>query len=271
MAPAVGGGVMPAVDGDVVPGVSGEALPGLDGDVVSALGGDAVGVLHPGHRAEDDYRRLESLLGGTVRLPLARTGGRPEPARAEALRELGSAARLSAAVAELRRQGVRAVLWAGTSAGFAFGWEGAHAQVREVAAAAGLPASSTSFAFVHALRELGATRVAVASGCPGEVAGHITDFLKAAGAEVVSVHRATEASTPVRGRAELLRLVGAADHRRAQAVLLPDTSPLTARWLGDLEAALGKPVLTASQVTVWEGLRLLDRHPRRPGLGALFD
>ena len=41
-------------------------------------------------------------------------------------------------------------------------------------------------------------------------------------------------------------------------------------WLDDLEQRLGKPVLTANQVSVWEGLRLVGDSGPRPGLGALF-
>jgi maleate cis-trans isomerase len=41
-------------------------------------------------------------------------------------------------------------------------------------------------------------------------------------------------------------------------------------WLDELEAAAGMPVLTANQVTVFEGLRLAGRVPPLPGLGALF-
>jgi maleate cis-trans isomerase len=37
-----------------------------------------------------------------------------------------------------------------------------------------------------------------------------------------------------------------------------------------LEKELGKPVLTANQVSVWEALRLADRRVNAPGLGALF-
>jgi len=33
---------------------------------------------------------------------------------------------------------------------------------------------------------------------------------------------------------------------------------------------VGKPVLTANQVTVWKGLQLLGRVPALPGLGILF-
>jgi maleate cis-trans isomerase len=38
-----------------------------------------------------------------------------------------------------------------------------------------------------------------------------------------------------------------------------------------LEATVGKPVLTANQVTVWKGLQLLGPVPALPGLGALFE
>jgi len=41
-------------------------------------------------------------------------------------------------------------------------------------------------------------------------------------------------------------------------------------WLDDLEEAVGIPVLTANQVTVWAGLRLLGDVPRVAGLGTLF-
>ncbi len=59
------------------------------------------------------------------------------------------------------------------------------AQVRALAQAAGLPASSTSFAFAHAVKEIGASRVAVAATYPDDVAGRFSDFLKASGTEVV--------------------------------------------------------------------------------------
>ncbi|WP_431044303.1 maleate cis-trans isomerase family protein [Streptomyces sp. P1-3] len=236
-------------------------------------GRDAVGFLYPGYSAEDDYPRLETLLGGAVRLPVAHTDMGEDAHRVDALLEMGSAARLAAGVADLARQGARAVVWACTSASFVFGWDGAHKQVRELAVTAGLPASSTSFAFVHAARALGVTRLAVAATYPQDVAGHFTAFLKAAGAEVVAERGSgvvTAAEVGTWGREEVLSLACAGDHPDAQAVLLPDTALHTAAWLPDLEAALGKPVLTANQVTVWEGLRLLDRPLTRPGLGTLF-
>ncbi len=68
----------------------------------------------------------------------------------------------------------------------------------------------------------------------------------------------------------MLALARAGDRPDAEAVLLPDTALHTAGYLTELEETLGKPVLTANQVTVREGLRLAGRRVRAKGLGALF-
>lgn len=68
-----------------------------------------------------------------------------------------------------------------------------------------------------------------------------------------------------------LYIDSANDHPDAEAVLVPDTALHTVAWLIDLEESLGKPVLTANQVSVWEGLRLVGATEGRPGLGALFN
>ncbi|MEE1928171.1 decarboxylase [Streptomyces sp. TRM 70351] len=236
----------------------------------------AVGFLYPGHSAEDDYPRLEAVLretGAGLRLPLVHTDIGEDAHRVDALLEMGSAARLADGMRELAGRGAQAVVWACTSASFVFGWEGAHEQVRGLAATAGMPASSTSFAFVHAARALGVERVAVAATYPVDVAEHFVAFLKSAGIEVVALRGSgiiTAAEVGTWGRSETLAMAGAGDHADAQAVLLPDTALHTAAYLPGLEEALGKPVLTANQVTVWEGLRLLGRPVTTDRLGALF-
>ena len=80
----------------------------------------------------------------------------------------------------------------------------------------------------------------------------------------------TAAEVGTWGEAEVLALARAADHPDAEAVLLPDTALHTASYIPTLEQELGKPVLTANQVTVWEALRLADRRVNAPELGALF-
>ena len=51
---------------------------------------------------------------------------------------------------------------------------------------------------------------------------------------------------------------------------MPDTALHTAAWLTDFEDAVGKPVLTANQVTFWEALRLAGQQARADRLGRLF-
>jgi maleate cis-trans isomerase len=233
----------------------------------------ALGFLYPGHSAEDDYPRIEQLLGSDIRLDLVHTDIGEDAHRVDALREMGSVERLTAGVEQLRMSGAESVVWACTSGSFVYGWEGAHEQVRALARAAGLPASSTSFAFVHAVREIGASRVAVGATYPDDVADLFAQFLRAAGVEVTGVRGCgiiTAAEVGTWGEEEVLALARAADDPGAEAVLLPDTALHTAAHIPALEKELGKPVLTANQVTVWEALRLADRRVNAPSMGALF-
>jgi maleate cis-trans isomerase len=232
-----------------------------------------VGFLYPGHSAEDDYPRIEMLLNSDIRLPVVHTDIGEDAHRVDALLQMGAGERLAAGVEKLRLAGAESVVWACTSGSFVYGWEGAHEQTRALALAAGLPASSTSFAFAHAARALGAKRVAVAATYPQDVTEYFGVFLKAAGIEVVSDRASgiiTAAEVGTWGREQVLELARAGDHPEAEVVLLPDTALHTVAVLPELEEMLGKPVLTANQVTVWEGLRLAERKAWEPKLGTLF-
>lgn len=231
----------------------------------------ALGFLYPGHSAEDDYPRIEQLLGSDVRVDLVHTGIGEDAQRMDTLLQMGAPDRLAAGLQQLRLSGADAVVWACTSGSFVHGWDGAHEQVRSLAMAAGMPASSTSFAFVHALREIEARRVAVGATYPDDVAALFADFLRAGGVEVTATHSSgTAAAAGSWGEEELFALARAADTPDADAVLLPDTALHTVAHIPALEKELGKPVLTANQVTAWECLRLADRRVNAPELGALF-
>ncbi|MCW5251844.1 MULTISPECIES: aspartate/glutamate racemase family protein [unclassified Streptomyces] len=235
----------------------------------------ALGFLYPGHLGEDDYPRMEQLLGGDVRVDLVHTDIDQDAHEVDALRELGTPERITAGVEELRLSGADAVVWACTSGGFVHGWQGAREQVRALARAAGMPASSTSFAFAHAAREIGAPRVAVGAPYTDDVAELFADFLRAGGLDVTSVAAfgpLTEAGAAAGdwGAERITEMARAADHPEADAVLLPDNALPTVAHIPELEKELGKPVLTANQVAVWEALRLSDRRVNAPRLGALF-
>jgi maleate cis-trans isomerase len=232
-----------------------------------------IGFLYPGSAAEQDYPLIEGLLGPEVALPVVHTSVGEDAHRVDALLDLGRAERLAEGAGRLHRLGVDAAVWACTSGSFVFGWDGARQQVEALGQALGVPASSTSFAFVHAARALGVASVAVAATYPEEVTGHFVEFLRHGGIQVLrrsSRGIVTAAETGTLGGEEVLELAVAADHPDADAVLVPDTALRTAAWLAELEERLAKPVLTANQVSVWEGLRLVGRVEPHPGLGRLF-
>lgn len=235
------------------------------------------GFLYPGHSAEDDYPALQQRLGHDVRLPLEHTLMREDAHRVDALRDWGSADLLADGAARLVQRGAQSVVWACTSGSFVWGWDGAREQVEKLGAACGLPSSSTSFAFAHAARALGVRRVAVAATYPDDVAELFAAFLASAGVEVLGttsrgIITAAEVGTLPRERVLdfAAAAVEAEGTRGADAVLMPDTALHTAAWLDELEQRVGRPVLTANQVSAWEGLRLAGHRQEHDGLGSLF-
>ncbi|GFG68883.1 maleate cis-trans isomerase family protein [Mycolicibacter senuensis] len=229
------------------------------------------GFIYPGHAAESDYSLAAGLLG--VELPVVHIYGTDLHALPELL-DLGSPARLAEGAALLAPQQPAAVVWACTSGSFVFGPDGAAEQVDRLAAAAGVPASSTSFAFVHALAALGCRRVAVAASYPHDIATMFADFVAA---QAVSVESMGDAGIPTAAqvgrltRSQIRDLARVNDSPRAQALLIPDTAMHTVDQVDELEQLLGKPVLTANAVTIWEGLRIAGISRRTTGLGALFE
>ena len=232
-----------------------------------------VGLLYPGHSAEDDFPALESRLGGAVRLPLVHTSVGEDAHEVGALLDLGRPERLAEGAQTLLDRRPDSVMWACTSGSFVFGWDGARQQVEELATRVGRPTSSTSIAFVEALKSLGLQRVSVAASYPEDVARRFVDFLGAGGFEVTAmgshgIYTAAEVGTLT--PEQVVDLVRGADRAGADAVLVPDTAMHTLGQLDALEEAAGIPVLTANQVTVWEGLRLLGPVPEFAGMGRLF-
>ncbi|WP_228002696.1 maleate cis-trans isomerase family protein [Nocardia australiensis] len=229
-----------------------------------------VGFIYPDHAAEDDYPHAAAALG--VALPVAHIYGTDLHAVPELL-DLGSPDKLRHGAELLAPHRPAAVVWACTSGSFVYGPRGAREQVRALAEVAGVPASSTSLAFVEAARALDVRTVAIAASYPDAVARLFVEFLADAGIEVVSMSSAgidTAAEVGTLDSDAVLRLARTNDHPDAAALLIPDTAMHTLAVLPELETALGKPVLTANQVTIWEGLRLADTDPTATTLGTLF-
>ncbi|SDF99215.1 maleate cis-trans isomerase family protein [Pseudonocardia oroxyli] len=234
-----------------------------------------VGILYPGFSAEDDYPRAERLLGDGTRLPLVHTLMREDAHRVDALLDVGSEDVLADGAQSLAASDgpLDAIVWACTSGSFVFGWDGAQAQVAALREVAGVPATSTSFAFVEACRALGIRSVVVGATYPADVAERFVEFLGKAGITVLAMTPrgiVTAAEVGTLTEDVVLDFAAAVDRPDADAILLPDTALHTVELLDRLDERVGKPVLTANQVSVWQGLRLAGDTTPRPGLGALF-
>lgn len=233
-----------------------------------------IGFLYPGFGAEDDYPYMESLFNGDVKLKLIHTSVGVDAHEVNALLDLGSSERLAEGAAELQADNPTSVMWACTSGSFVFGLEGAKEQAQGVQDIIKVPTSSTSLAFAEAIRHLNFTKVAIAATYPDDVSRRFKTFLQDAGIDVVSlVSHDVETAALAGGLSdsEVIALALSNNPEEAEVVLLPDTAMHTARIIPDLEKALGKPVLTANQVTLWQALRLATiTPPALPQLGTLF-
>jgi len=234
-----------------------------------------LGFLYPDHAAEDDLPWLVETLfpDGSVVADVVHTSIGEDAHTVAALRETASRWRLREGTEVLRRNRADVAVWACTSGSFVFGLAGARRQAEALAEDFQGPASSTSLAFVYALAALDVRSIAIAASYPEPLARHFTSLLTEAGQNVVS-HGSrgifTAAEVGLLPDDEVTRFVCDADDDRAQAIVVPDTALHSVRIVDELERAVGKPVVTANQVSVWEALRLRGAIPRCPGVGSLF-
>jgi maleate cis-trans isomerase len=231
------------------------------------------GFLYPFHGAEEEYAWMASLVQPAVEAVVVTTPILEDVHRPDALRAMGALERIVTGAGPLHSARVTAAMWACTSGSFVFGRQGAEQQACALEVELGLPVSSTSLAFVEAAAALRLERVAVAATYPEEVTALFIDFLHESGLEVASVSNAgilSALTVSALRREPVIELARAADDPRAEAVLILDTALHTVTFLPELERIVGKPVLSANQVTFWQGLRLAGEARVHDALGSLF-
>ncbi|MGQ4880726.1 hypothetical protein ACOJCM_19345 [Billgrantia sp. LNSP4103-1] len=179
-----------------------------------------------------------------------------------ALMSLGATDRL-AAVGEtlVKVQGAQALVWACTSGSFIGGLEWSFAQSRELSQWLGVPATSTALAFRDALAALGQRRVDLLSPYPPEVTEALVQFLHDSD---VAVENVRVLDCPYAADSHRLDIVAAvrdfvAEHGQARhPLLVPDTAINTLERVEAMNREAGRVVLTANQVSLWAGLRMLQ-------------
>ena len=180
----------------------------------------------------------------------------------DALFEVGNAANIAAAGVSLAQKGVEAVVWACTSGSFIGGLQWCLEQQAELRAQTGLPATSGTLALISSCSRLGYRSVDVLSPYPEEVSEIFVTCLRDAGlgiggSRMLNCESATASAglcltEECRAFANGVRLTG-------DAVMISDTAVNSLRLIPELEAALGKPVVTVNQACLYEGALLLER------------
>ena len=223
-------------------------------------------VLYPPCGAEYEYYRYGEALTPRHRISLmgARTHGGDNEHAPASMQITASLDNLLLAAKVMRPLIPSAIMWACTSGSFILGLEHAHRQTQAMRELLGCPASSTSLAFVAALESLGIDRVCVLGSYPDETTAAFTSFMAQAGVEVCDFCALGTPSGPHAAELGDARLIEAAlslDVPEDAAILVPDTAIPTIHLIPRLEASTGRTVLTANQVSIWQGANLLAEKP----------
>jgi len=153
------------------------------------------------------------------------------------------------------------VAYACTAGSFVDGPDATRALLTEMRAIANCAVVATSAAMVDALHHLGVIRMALASPYPEDVTESERRFLTESGFDVVACDFLGRSGAGIRPTTfdEIVALVHRVDRPRAEAIFVSCTDLRALEIVDRLEYALGKPVLTSNQVTLWAILCALNR------------
>jgi maleate isomerase len=213
-----------------------------------------LGVVVPYDFALD--RELWRWVPDDVDLYVTRTRNLPLPADVDMARRISTDQAVHVGTRDVLTVEPDVVLYLCTSGSFVRGVSGER-RIREVMRDAGAPcAVTTSGALLDALAHLNVRDVAVASPYVPAVAARLDAFLREGGIRVLT-HRGLGLVDHIWRvpRTAVRELVLAADRPAAEAVFISCTNVPTYDLIAELEYLLGKPVLSANQVSLWAAAR----------------
>lgn len=160
---------------------------------------------------------------------------------------------------------VELIAYACTSATLADGPEFDLAFCDEITTKTGLPAVTTAGALIEAIRELGAQRVAFTSPYVSQLADDAVDFIEQCGIEVVNQAGFDKQLSSLEQNAltpqDAYRMGLAADHSRAELLVISCTDYRVLEAVPALEQALGKPVITSNSALMYACCKRLEVSP----------
>lgn len=177
------------------------------------------------------------------------------------------------AAESVRDARVDAVMLCQTAASFWMGAEWDAAIRQDLSAWAGAPALTAAGTVLEALAALDATRVGFAAPFPPEVGAAGLSYLARNRVEVVASAFGGERdnfSIATMSPSAIVELACRADHAQAGAVLLLGGNMPCLAILDEIEARLGKPVVTTNAAGMWALLGLLGVPGPIAGAGRLL-
>lgn len=251
------------------PGLSGPDLsdPDLsdqafDGPVVQR----GIGIIAPFDLALE--RELWRWTPLDVSLHLARTPFEPVPVSLEMAELVSDPRHVQAATRDVLGVDPEVVAYLCTSGSFIHGLDHEERLRRSILAAGAPEAVTTSGALAEAVRTLGLERVSVITPYDADLTDRLVAFLGELGVSVPRRHHLGLGGGIWRvNYRTVAELILAADAPEAQAVFVSCTNLPTYDIIEPLERRLGKPLLTANQLTIWACLGRMGLPMVGPGRG----
>jgi maleate isomerase len=223
-----------------------------------------IGVVVPYDFALD--RELWRWVPDDISLHLTRMPYVPLAATMEMAIHISDPALVANGATEVKAVSPLVTAYACTSGSFVGGLAGESALVAAMTEAGAPAAVTTSGALLTAFRHLDIKRIATATPYTADITAGLSSYLGEAGVDVVAAAGLGLTSdiwtVPYDVTAKLVRETDRSD---AEAVFISCTNLPTYDVIAPLEAEIGKPVLTANQVTMWSALTLAGRKAVGPG------
>jgi maleate isomerase len=223
-----------------------------------------IGVVVPYDFALD--RELWRWVSPDITLHVTRMSYVPLAATIEMAIHISDPALLARGATDLLAVSPEVTAYACTSGSFVGGLAGESALVTAMTEAGALAAVTTSGALLTALRHLGITRIATVTPYTADLTAGLSSYLAEAGVDVAATAGLGLTSriwtVPYDVTAQLVRDT---DRPDAEAVFISCTNLPTYDLIAPLEEELGKPVLTANQVTMWSASTMAGHKAVGPG------
>lgn len=223
-----------------------------------------IGVVAPFDFALD--RELWRWVPDDISLHITRMPYAPLPATLEMAVHISDPALVAQGVTDVRAVSPLVMAYACTSGSFIGGLAGEAALVSAMTEAGAPAAVTTSGALLEALHHLELSRIATVTPYVADLTVGLSSYLAEAGVEVIAAAGLGLTSDIWTVHYDVTAgLVRDTDTADAQAVFISCTNLPTYDVIAPLERELGKPVLTANQVTMWSALHVIGRKAVGPG------